>query len=314
MESFKEFAEILRCPKHHCRLQLDEDQLKSVEGGQTYPIADGIPILINEDNSIFSIEDFLSQRNTTFNLKPNSLGQIARRVAPSISLNLKSRENYRKLARDLPSNARVLVIGGSIEGFGMDEIFARSDLKFVNTDVSFGPLTQMIADGHDLPFADSVFDCVITQAVLEHVLDPVRCTAEIHRVLKNDGIVYSEIPFMQQVHMGRYDFTRFTHLGHKRLFRKFEEIESGAVSGPGMALAWSWVHFLKCFFHNKRIRTVATGLGYLSSFFFKYFDYYLISCKGVYDSASGYYFVGKKTKGYLLDDKELVASYRGAFG
>ena len=55
-------------------------------------------------------------------------------------------------------------------------------------------------------------------------------------VYKDDGLVYADTPFMQQVHMGRYDFTRFTYLGHRRLFRKFEEIDSGAVSGPAMAL------------------------------------------------------------------------------
>ena len=31
------------------------------------------------------------------------------------------------------------------------------------------------------------FDCVIIQAVLEHVLDPKRCVKEIHRVLKKDN-------------------------------------------------------------------------------------------------------------------------------
>ena len=35
--------------------------------------------------------------------------------------------------------------------------------------------------------------------------------------------------------MGRYDFTRFTDLGHRRLLRKFEEVERGPIVGPGMA-------------------------------------------------------------------------------
>ena len=55
---------------------------------------------------------------------------------------------------------------------------------------------------------------------------------EIYRVLKSDGIVYIETPFMQQVHGGKYDFTRFTYLGHRRLFARFQEIESGiSVTG-----------------------------------------------------------------------------------
>ena len=52
-------------------------------------------------------------------------------------------------------------------------------------------------------------------------------------MLKDDGLVYAETPFLQQVHGGPYDFTRFTHLGHRRLFRKFIELESGATAGAG---------------------------------------------------------------------------------
>jgi len=39
-----------------------------------------------------------------------------------------------------------------------------------------------------------MFDGAIAQAVLEHVADPYRCVAELHRVLKPDALVYAEIP------------------------------------------------------------------------------------------------------------------------
>ena len=48
------------------------------------------------------------------------------------------------------------------------------------------------------------------QAVLEHVLSPESVVKEIFRVIKNDGIVYSEIPFMQQIHMGKNDFNKYS--------------------------------------------------------------------------------------------------------
>ena len=146
--------------------------------------------------------------------------------------------------------------------------------------------------------------------MLEHVLNPQRCVNEIFRVLKSSGIVYAETPFMQQVHMKEYDFTRFTHLGHRRLFRKFEEIKSGPCCGPGMALAWSYVYFLRSFFTSRWMSKILTVFGHLTSFFLKYFDYYLIDMPGSYDSASGYYFLGKKTN-KCLSDKELIKQFRG---
>ena len=74
-------------------------------------------------------------------------------------------------------------------------------------------------------------DAVICQAVLEHVLEPASAVSEIHRVLRRDGLVYAETPFMQQVHERAYDFSRFTQSGHRWLFRRFSEISAGPIGG-----------------------------------------------------------------------------------
>jgi hypothetical protein len=123
--------------------------------------------------------------------------------------------------------------------------------------------------------------------------NPVR-TQEVFRVLQHNGLVYAETPFMQQVHLGRYDFTRFTHLVHRRLFRRFDEIESGASSGPGTALARSYRYFLSGFSDDKWLNWLSNAFPRLTSFHLKYFDYLLINKPGSYDAASAYYFLGRK--------------------
>jgi ubiquinone/menaquinone biosynthesis C-methylase UbiE len=114
-----------------------------------------------------------------------------------------------KLLKGKSSHPRVLIIGGGATGKGMDELLTNLGINFTVTDVS---LTEMfkLCDAHDLPFKSNTFDGVVAQAVLEHVVDPYRCAEEIHHVLRNGGVVYAETPFMQQVHGGAYDFTRFT--------------------------------------------------------------------------------------------------------
>jgi len=233
---------------------------------------------------------------------------------PKISANLKARKNYRRPAELLHGTAprcRVLVLGGSVLGEGMDELALDPALDLVETDVAFGPRTALICDAHDIPFQDRTFDCVIVQAVLEHVVDPYRCVAEVHRVLKERGIVYAETPFMQQVHGGRYDFTRFTHLGHRRLFRHFEEIDSGAVGGPGMALAWAYLYLLRSFASSRKMRAVLRLWAGARSFFLKYLDRLVIDTPGSLDAASGYFFLGVRSE-TVLSDRELLKSYRGA--
>jgi SAM-dependent methyltransferase len=305
----KSLREKLRCPVTHCALITDSDHLRAIGAETSYPIVGNIPILIDDSRSLFSIADFENNVNTTFQRNESKIDTV-KRFLPGISLNLKCRENFDSLNEMLEPGSDVLILGGSIRGEGMEAFYERNDLNVVSSDVSFGPETSLICDGHDIPFESGSFDCVIVQAVLEHVVDPQRCVSEIWRVLKKDGIVYAETPFMQQVHMKQYDFTRFTHLGHRRLFRYFSEVSSGPGCGPGMALAWAYRHFLTSFSSGRKSFLVISLFANLTAFWLKYLDYILIDKPGGYDGASGYFFLGRKAD-EPISDRELIKHYRG---
>ena len=305
--------ELLICPKTGEKLVLKENCLESDNGSVSYPIVNGIPILIDEDTSIFKFQDFLSQKDTTFDTTKYKLKALAKKYLPSISKNLKAKKNFIKYSRLLlekSPNPRVLVIGCGIPEAGIQPLL-ESEIELVETDVSFGPRTKLIADAHRLPFMDNSFDGVIAQAVLEHVVDPYQCVSEMHRVLNTEGLVYAETPFMQQVHMAPYDFTRFTHLGHRRLFRNFTEIESGAALGPAMAFAWSYMYFLLSFSKSRKVRYALMLFAHLTAFWIKYFDYFLINKPGSMDAACGYYFFYKKLD-TAITDTDLFHQYKGA--
>jgi SAM-dependent methyltransferase len=281
--------------------------------GVNFPVIDDCPVLLNEATSVFSFDDFRQRRNLFFDLNPTRFHSFVTRLLPTMGLNVKSRPNFERLAALLSAESqapRVLVVGGSILGFGMEAIVSVPGIEIAETDVSLGPRTMLICDAHDLPFEAGTFDAVIIQAVLEHVVDPQRCVEQCFRVLKPNGLIYAETPFMQQVHGGRYDFTRYTLLGHRRLFRRFSEIESGAACGPGMALAWSYQYFLLSFTSSRRGRQIVSAFARLTSFFLKYFDRFLIDKPGALDAASGVYFLGRKSDS-VLGDRELVRMYRG---
>ncbi|HEX4886155.1 MAG TPA: methyltransferase domain-containing protein [Casimicrobiaceae bacterium] len=307
-------AGALRCPR--CRAQLhpaDGGFVCSASAcGQAYPVVDGRPVLINEANSAFAIDDFTSGHSTTYH-RQQAVERFLSAVIPTLDKNFVASRNYGRLAALFATDAksRLLVVGCGDMGKGMEAITAHPGLELVNTDVYFGRSTHVVCDGHDLPFADGFFDGAIVQAVLEHVADPARCVAEIHRVLKPQAVVYAETPFMQQVHGGPYDFTRFTPLGHRRLFRAFAEIDSGAVAGPGTALAWSWQYFLLSFVRSRFARSAMKAVARLSGFWLKYFDHWLLARPGAHDAASACYFLGRKTD-RVLADRELVKLYRGA--
>lgn len=151
----------------------------------------------------------------------------------------------------------------------------------------------------------------MTTAVLEHVLYPEQVGAEIARVLKAGGLLYSELPFMQQVHEGAYDFTRFTLSGHRRLFNQFSEIDVGMVAGPATALVWALENLALALVSRAPLRKltkvgVRFALGWI-----KYLDHFLAKRPEAMDGASCTYFLGAKAQ-ERVPDSEIIARYVGA--
>ena len=108
----------------------------------------------------------------------------------------------------------------------------------IAVDLVPNPNVSVVADACKLPFADKQCDGVWMDALLEHVVDPIAVLEEAARVLKDNGWVYCEIPFMQGEHSAPHDFRRWTRQGLIRLFDgwRIEWIKPSA--GPFSALAY----------------------------------------------------------------------------
>jgi ubiquinone/menaquinone biosynthesis C-methylase UbiE len=191
-------------------------------------------------------------------------------------------------------------------GNGTERLYRANRASLLAFDIEPSPLTQFVADAHQIPLADGSVDAVVIQAVLEHVLDPEQVVEEIERVLRPRGLVYSETPFLQQVHAGPYDFVRFTSSGHRYLFRAFEEISAGSVAGPGTQLQWSIDHLVRALTRSELAGKVARG----ALFWLRGLDR-LASERFTMDSGSAYYFLGRRSD-RRLTPHEIVSYYRGA--
>ncbi|WP_145089207.1 methyltransferase domain-containing protein [Rosistilla carotiformis] len=310
----REAIEILQCPGCSGALSVAAEAMQCDACERNYPVADGVPVLVVPEKSLFDIETFTNAEPTFF----RPVGKVRELISgclPDVTLNVSSDKVYARMLQQMLERSEhpvVLVIGGGVIGGGMDCLVDDPRITLIETDAAIAPRTSLVCDGHDLPFADQSVDAVIVQAVLEHVVDPHRCVQEIHRVLKPGGLVYSDTPFMQQVHGRQFDFTRFTRLGHRRLFRMFDEIESGISCGPGTALAWSLRYFLLSFFASDRMRAAVSLASRLMFFPLKYCDRYLVNKASASDAASAFYFYGSRSE-TPLSDRELVASYHGGF-
>lgn len=283
--------------------------------GHAFPDLQGVPILLNPGRSVFRAEDFHPRARTTFK-DPASWALRLGQLLPSPSRDVSAQRCRDRLAQLLAQRAadrrRVLVVGCGDGTAGYGALAGVAAARWLETDVSLAGRAAIVCDASDLPFEDAQFDLVICIAVLEHVLEPQRCVDEIHRVLADDGLVYATTPFMQQVHMGEYDFTRFTRSGHRWLFRSYEEVDSGVATGPASVVVWSIEYFLMSWVRSVAARRVVKGLTRVLLGWMTLLDPLLARREPASDAAGGFYFIGRRAPGPAISAREMVGYYRGA--
>lgn len=315
LAELEEIQDILMCPCSGRPLVQKGDIFKAVHDGgiaseNCYRSIRGQPVLVDFDNSVLNEQDLLmrdghsvlprKQNRVKTWIKNNLLSPTAYQLAHQHS------KRFVQLLKEKNIKPRLLIIGGAKKGMGTDLFLNDADIQVISFDIYASSLTQFVADAHLIPITAEAVDGVWIQYVLEHVLDPWKVVAEIYRVLKKDGCVYAETPFLQQVHEGAYDFTRFTHSGHRWLFRHFSEIESGVAMGPGVQFLWTLEHSVRGLFRSRAAGRIAK----LALFWVQFIEKLIPWRYGV-DNASSVYFIGRKAQ-TPIKPKEMVKYYKGA--
>lgn len=232
-------------------------------------------------------------------------GRLRRRLRGLAAPDQVTRRNVDALIAALPGPS-VLVVGGGEIGLGVERLYDDPAIRLLAFDIYASEYVHFVADAHRIPLPDAAVDGVVVQAVLEHVLDPGRVVEEIHRVLRPGGVVYAETPFLQHVHEGAYDFTRYTESGHRWLFRRFARIDSGVVSGPGVQLIWTIGALVGGVTRSRLLGKVAR----LAFWWLRLLDTVIPETHRV-DGACGVYFLGTRSD-QALAPADVAAIYRGA--
>lgn len=94
---------------------------------------------------------------------------------------------------------------------------------------------DIVGDIQDLPLPDSSEEAIVCLAILEHVENPFKSFAELHRVLAPGGSILLYVPFLYYYHAegGYYhDYWRFTRDSLEMLAKPFSKVEIQNVRGP----------------------------------------------------------------------------------
>ena len=315
---------MLVCPNCKEKLKLfKSNHLECVNKSCSLPkkvflIINKVPILIPFGLEDCILEDAYSEDFINFGSKKrdknNKLLKIKKIIKNLVyGKNTETIKNYKYLSNRLKKDSKILIVGGGTLGSGADNFFSvckKKSIQIESIDVYLSQNITAIADAHYLPYKNESYELVIIQAVLEHVINPNRVVNEIYRILVEDGMVYAETPFMQCVHEGPYDFTRFSHSGHRWLFRKFKEISSGAHHG-----AFSSSLFILSYAVSGLVRSKTIGIiiRILFTRLSKVLDY-INDNKSNIDVACGTYFLGIKSKSYINEKHTIKIEnfYKGA--
>ena len=302
---------MLRCPR--CRSPLKQSDgacacdSRDCAIGAPFPNSRGLPAIVDFDRSVLGQADLSKETGVLKRNPPRPLVTFVRRhLLPYNERAGRNAERFLAELRKQSGAPTILVVGGGAIGSGAEALYSAPDVRLVAFDLYASENVQLIADAHHMPFAGEAFDGVWVQAVLEHVLEPQVVVDEIARVLREGGLVYAETPFLQAVHEGPYDFTRFTDSGHRWLFRRFELIDSGAVLGPFAQLLWSINQSVRALFRSATAGLVAQ----LLFFWLKYLDR-LVPDGEARDGASALFLLARKSAS-SISPRDAVLYYRGA--
>jgi ubiquinone/menaquinone biosynthesis C-methylase UbiE len=108
-------------------------------------------------------------------------------------------------------------------------------------------IQQIVGVAEELPLHDKSVDIVLSNQVLEHVMNVEKAVTETYRILKYGGYFIGSVPHICPIHLEPYDFRRFTFFGLKMILSEngFKEIRiegnGGVHKAAALMVTMDWV-------------------------------------------------------------------------
>ena len=221
---------ILVCPVTRERLALENGALRTAEGSHLYAIVGGVPILLSDPQA--------ADRYVRGSVQMvDEYGQVDRQPGPKGP----SGKLRQLLARDYRTAESSAAFTRFLEGAKGESVYlslgggpGRAHPELVNVNIGSFPNVDVVADVHELPYADASVGGVFCEAGFEHFSEPDSVVREMFRVLLPGGKAYSVTPFLQAYHGYPDHFQNLTVSGHRRLLERggLRVLEAGPCVGP----------------------------------------------------------------------------------
>lgn len=248
---------------------------------------DDKPLFISDDGFTEMRKDlhtgFINNLKTFLKRYPRLYNFIFYFVAPALFLGKQPKYIFQLVPK-----------GGLVADIGSGN--RRLHPEAVNVDIHPWQYVDVLADAHDLPFADDSVDGVILSWVLEHLHDPRVFAKEAYRVLKSGGYLYISTNFITPYHPSPKDYYRWTADGLRKLFSDFEIVDLGPDVGPTCAMlsvVQEWMA-LALSFNSKTLKDLIWISMVVLTSPLKVLDYLFIRYKSAETITAGFYLIARK--------------------
>jgi SAM-dependent methyltransferase len=236
----------LVCPRTKKLLTIGDKHLTTADGAQRYEFLGNVPILLADrekaEQYVNASQEMVTAYQETATPK-GFIGRLRHGLDQLLRRDFRTRASVdacRNLFDGQAPNAVCISIGG---GPG------RGHPRLINLNIGPFPNVDVVADAHELPYADNSVDAIHCEAVLEHLKSPHDAVKEMYRVLKPNGKVFAVSPFLVAYHGYPHHYQNFTLSGHKDIFEsnRFKVIEDGVCVGPVVAMVDLTGQFVRYF-------------------------------------------------------------------
>ena len=291
----KKLLNILACPvcKQPVELNKEHSKLLCTSCHLQYKIKDNIPMMLDEESEK-ELKDYINSSDGQNMVKEYGkkglflkLYKTAVKITGGSNFHTPVKKRLQSIINSTGENGFVLEIGSGNH---------RLDEKVINFDICHFKNVDIVGNGSKLPFQNDSIHAILLLAVLEHTRQPQKVIDECYRVLKKNGIIYAEVPFVFRYHSYPTDFWRFSLQGIDEMFHKFSKQDVGVCVGPSSGLLTFLTHYatLFSFSNNFFINRLIKGLTFCFLFPLKYLDLLLVKNQRAHELAAGIYFMGKK--------------------
>ena len=225
-------TEKLICPISRQVLTEKNNRLHTPDGQYSYPLINGVPILLPEDKQVAYLDQAQGSMAKEYarSPRPSRLRQWFTQFVNKDYRSHPSQQAFHEVIGSQPDDALCVAVGG-----GPIHVHP----KLVNLNIGLFPNVHVVGDAYELPYADNSVDAIHCEAVLEHLEYPNEAAVEMFRVLRPGGQLFAATPFMQHFHAYPNHFQNYTLIGHKRLFERagFGVVSAGVCVGPTYAVS-----------------------------------------------------------------------------